>query len=127
MKNCKNFKIYKFKFAYPNGDSAKANKERWKRAQELTNFKIKLIDNFCSLSFKGLGTYSFLNSERVPYKKEWLTSPFEIGQDMLQEEIGMEFHYSWDQLYIAVPLTNINMIQFFDSNVPSWVTIVKKI
>lgn len=128
MKNCKNFKIYKFKFAYPYGESFDASKERWKRAKEMTDFKVKLIDEFCSLKFVDLGQHTFFSGkERVPYKKPWLTSPFEIGQDMLQEEQGIEFHYSWDQLYIAVPLSKPNIIEFFDGNIPEWVTIVKKI
>lgn len=127
MKNCKNFKIYKFKFAHPSGSSTRANKERWKRAEDLTSFQIKLIDEFCSLSFKDLRIYSFLNEERICYKKDWLISPFEIGQDMLQEEMGIEFHYYWDQLYVAVPITKTDIIKFFDDNVPNWVTTVKRI
>jgi len=128
MKNCKNFKIYKFKFAYPNGSSERAYKERWKRAKNLTAFQIKLINNFCSLNFMELGKHTFYWKEnRIPYKKEWLTSPFEIGEDMLEEEMGMEFHYNWDQLYMAVPLTNLTLIDFFEQNKPNWVTTVKKI
>ena len=72
-------------------------------------------------------TYSFLNEERICYKKDWLTSPFEIGQDMLQEEMGIEFHYYWDQLYVAVPITKTDIIKFFDDNVPNWVITVKRI
>ena len=45
MKNCKNYKIYKFKFAI-HGESHKKRLESWKKAQELTEFKMKLINNF---------------------------------------------------------------------------------
>ena len=122
MKNCKNFKIYKFKYAYPKGDSEKSNQERWKRAEDMTNFKIKLIDNFCCLNFKELSN-PFLKNP----KKYSLISPFEIGLEILEKEENIQSHYYWDNLYIAVPLTKPNIIDFFDKNIPTWVTTVKRI
>ena len=123
MNNGKNFKIYKFKVAYPNGDGKRATKERWKRAQELTDFKVKLINNFCSDNFQELCNKSINGTLYKGYR----ISPFDAGVEMLEDEYGMHFGNYWDQLYVAVPISNLSLIDFFDKNIPGWVTIVKKI
>lgn len=123
MINCKNFKIYKFKFAYPHGDGEKPTKERWRRGRELTTFKQILIDNFCSNNFQELCNKSIDGTIYKGYR----ISPFDTGVDMLQDEYGLHFGYYWDQLYIAVPISNLPLINFFEQNKPNWVTTVKKI
>lgn len=123
MKNCKNFKIYKFGYNYPKGRGTKSHRIRWERAEDLSQFKIKLFNKYCSLNFQELCNKSMSG---VRYKG-YLTSPFDRGSDMLQDEHGLHFGNYWDQLYIAVPITKTDIIDFFDNNIPSWVTTVKKI
>ena len=130
------YKIYKFDFTY---SKSKASEEkqtavRWERANELTKFKQKMIDELNHENFNELRKYT-LWAEPLGLKKEEYVSPrnypvfdcFEIGLDMLNTKFGLLNEYHWNSLYFLVPLNQPDLINFFENNKPSWVTNVSKI
>ena len=123
MKNCKSYKIFKFK---PLG---KTRKEIVKKNNYIAYYKVNLIDKFSKENFEELGKYFFSKSkkDKLVYHKPWLMGTFEIGLDMINEEYGVLFEYHWDYLYIAVPLKYEQIVNWFDENKPDWVTTVKRI
>jgi hypothetical protein len=131
MTNCKNYTIYKFFFATKMNTEA-GRKENWKRAQEYTDFKLKLINNFSPENFDELVKYTFfsegvLKKPRIPYKKNWLLSQFDIGMDMVKEKYGCKFECHWGSDYMAIPKIETELIKFFENNKPDWVKNVTKI
>ena len=111
----KKYKIYRFDiYAHmiKSKDEQKMNVLRWKYAGEYGEFKQQLIDKFCSKDFKTLAEDHFI--KKTPYKKEWIFGPFDIGQDMLEEEIGLICEEHWYYKYYKVPIDNKELISFFD-------------
>lgn len=130
MKNCKDYRIFKFK----NSIGIKTEKQRQKsygNAKELVKFKQRLIEKFSGETFDTLSRFwigpdkTFGNREK--YKKEWLSSPFDIGIDMLCEKYGLRWENHWDQLYVAIPLKHPDLLAFVEEIKPDWATVVKKI
>ena len=130
MTNCKHRKIYKFYYATPM-NTDKQHAENWKRAEEYNKFKRDLIDKFSPENYAELAKYTVwadaLNIPRVQYSKTWLHSQMDIGIDMLSDTYGIEFELQWSSMYIGIPLDAVDIIAFFESNKPSWVTTVKRI
>jgi hypothetical protein len=89
----------------------KLNKIRWQYAEEYTKFQIELFDRFCSLTFKELSDKYFLYKEN--YKKNWVIGVYDIGWDMLQDELGLVREYQWSYHYFKIPINNIELIKFF--------------
>lgn len=112
MKNCKNYKIYKFNYAI-SGNTDYMNRKRWIRANELTDFKIKLIDKFSCMSYQEWVSNHFLRS-------------FEKSFEYF-ESIGFQIETQWSSLYMGVPKDRTDIIEFIDNNSPNWTKVVKKI
>jgi hypothetical protein len=130
------YKIYKFDFTFSKSRASeeKQHKVRWERAQELTKFKHKLIDELNDEDFNALVKYTDwakpLGIEFVEYKSprnHYVSDRFEIGFDMLHTKFGMKAEYHWSSLYFFVPEDATVMIEFFEKNKPTWVTNVSKI
>lgn len=102
----------------------KLNKLRYQYAHEFTQFKIKLIDEFCSVTFKGIE----LLYETKRYSKSHIFGTFDIGLDMIKEESGLLQENHWMYVYYKIPIENKKMIDFFDKQVFSFnVKLVKRI
>ena len=130
------YKIYKFDFTFSKSKASeeKQDKVRWERAEEMTAFKKKLIDEMCDEDFETLVKYTSwakpLGIEHVEYKSprnHYVSDRFEIGFDMLHTKYGMKAEYHWNHLYLFVPQDATAMLEFFEKNKPSWVTNVSKI
>lgn len=130
------YKIYKFDFTFSKSKASeeKQDKVRWERAQEMTAFKKKLIDELCDENFEALVKYTLwaepLGVEYVEYKSPRnypAYDRFEIGMDMLNTKYGFKFESHWNHMYLFVPEDATAMLEFFEKNKPSWVTNVSKI
>lgn len=93
-------------------DMDKLTKLRWKYAGEHSEFKKDLINKFCSVSFNTLAiTYI---DPKIKYKKPWIFGPFDIGLDMLEEEVGLVMEFHWMYVYYKIPRDNVELIKFFE-------------
>ena len=90
----------------------KLNKLRWQYAGEHSEFKKDLIDKFCSVDFTTLAVSYFDSKNR--YKKPWIFGPFDIGLDMLEEEVGLVMEFHWMYVYYKIPRENVELIKFFE-------------
>jgi hypothetical protein len=79
---------------------------------EFGDFQIKLVDKFCSESFQVIIKKYFFGKEK--YKKPSITGIFDIGMDLLSEEIGLLLERHWSYLYFKVPKDNIELVRFFE-------------
>lgn len=131
----KYYKIYKFDYTCSKSQSK--NEERlhllrWERANQMTNFKKKLIDDLCPENFDELMKYTpYQRSERIEYKSSQynhvLFDAFEIGLDMLFKKYGMRYEHHWSSVYFLIPKEHQELIQYFDKNIPDWVVNLKRI
>lgn len=120
----KNFKIYKFgKKKYANKDEDK----RYEIFMERASLKTAFLESVANKFIKGGMTWIFEIARNETYNKNYMRWPHAIMRDILSDEYKIKFRIVWDQEYICVPLENKNMIEFFDKNIPEYVTIVKKI
>jgi len=94
-------------------DEQKMRELRWKYAGEYTDFMIRLLNRFCSLNFTELGELYF--SPANSYKKSWIFGPYDIGMDMLEEELGLIREHQWMYVYFKIPRENVDMVEFFTS------------
>jgi hypothetical protein len=124
MKNCKNFKIFKFKYAIP-VDTSKQRVESMRRANLMTNFKIKFIDAFA----EDLWETMLHKQYKGDYKDQpdYYLSPYERGLEQIENNHGTQWTIQSSSWYIAIPLANKKMIEFMDKNTPDYVTTVQKI
>ena len=137
MVNCKNYKIYKFNFSIKRSNDlndTKLHSDRKIRIQEMFDFKKKLIDKFASEKYDDLIKYTLLakyyNIEYVEYVSDrvWpYSSQVDIGLDILQKEYDVRCENHWYHKYFIVPIVHQDIIEFFDSNIPSWVVTVKRV
>lgn len=95
----------------------KLNKLRWKYASEYTQFQIDLINNFCSKNFEELNFYYYeIDPETGHFKKYkdgHIFGPYDIGHDMLKDELGLLREHHWMYIYYKVPRSNEKLISFF--------------
>ena len=114
-------KMLKFK------DEDASHKIRYEYAKVYTVFKTDLINKFCSVSWENLNKkYGYIKPAK--YVKEWIFGPFDIGDDMLQEETGLRKEHHWMYVYYKIPKVNKEMVEFFDKySLPFNVKLVKKI
>jgi len=135
MRKCKDYKIYKFNVVISKKEGIKnLSKDRWARAQESTQFKIKLINTLAPENFEALSKYT-LFAKPLGLKMEEYVSPrghytsdaYEIGLDMLHTKYGLLMEHHWSYTYYFVPLNQPELLEFFENNKPSWVTNVKRI
>ncbi len=106
MKNCKNFKIYKFDTGMRDRiKNVKNLSLQFQRSKELTNFKEKMINelsgsNFDEISEKHCMLSVYYNKHRKiqePYKKNWLFSVFDIGIDIVMEKQNIQYETHWEE------------------------------
>ena len=113
MKNCKDYIIYKFDNK-TSMETPEKRAKKWKKAQEFTDFKVNLINNFADENFDDLCKRKF-------------GSGFDIGMNMIEEKFDCKFECHWRHDYYAVPKIHKELIEFFENNIPDWVTKVSKI
>jgi len=131
----KDYKIYRFDVYLKmtkSKDEDKCHEQRWENAVHFNQFKENLINIFNEESFADLVKYTkyakYLNIEPAKYKKSWLFNQYEIGIDMLKENLGLCMEHQWGYIYFKVPLNQHRLIKFFDSyNPPFNIKIVKTI
>lgn len=132
------YKIYKFDFTGSKlriKDEKRQRQLSWDRANAMSVFKMKLISAMCDEKFEDLVKYTLfakpLKIEHVEYKSTQygheLWDSFEIGMDMLYGKYGMLHEHHWSSVYFLVPVDQKELIEYFDKNMPEWVTTVKKI
>jgi len=73
-------------------------------------FLIALLNKFCSKNFDGLSVYF---DSRIKYKKSYIFGPYDIGMDMLEEELGLRRESNWDYYYYKIPIENKELVDFF--------------
>lgn len=95
----------------------KLNILRWKYAMEHTEFEVDLINKFCSKNFIELGNeyYNFdiETGKFKKYKNGHVYGQFDIGYDMLKDEIGLLKETHWGYIYYKIPRSNEELIEFF--------------
>lgn len=103
----------------------KLNKIRWEYATAHTAFLHKLIDTFSGTTFDKL-CQDWI--DRIPYSKEWISSPHDRGIDIVKEKEGLLTVHQWMYLYYKIPIKNTKMINFFKKvNLPFNIKIVSKV
>jgi len=124
MKNCKDHKIFKFKYAIP-VDTSKQRVESMRRAQLKTRFIINLIDAFADELWEDLCRKHYEGVYRE--QPDFYLDSYERGLEQVEKNHKIQTTIQWSSWYLAVPLTNKKMLKFMDKNTPDYVTIVKKI
>lgn len=137
MENCKDYKIYKFDYSFHKSKKKEEirNKLRWDRCLEMSQFKVKLIDTYSPENFLDLHRYTslatLLKLEQAEYispnNKPMLFDSYEIGLDMIQTLYGVRLESHWMNQYYIVPIKHTDVIEWFDTNVPEWVTTVNRL
>ena len=124
MKNCKDHKIFKFKYAIP-VDTSKQRVESMRRAQLMTRFKINLIDAFADDKWEEINRKKWAGDYKE--QSDFYLDSYERGLEQVEKNHKIKTTIQWSSWYLAVPLTNKKMLKFMDKNTPDYVTIVKKI
>lgn len=119
----KTHRIFKFNINKSKNEE-KAHVENWNRAKLNTKFLRILIDNFSGTTLEKIGEKYFINKEE--YKKSHIIGTFEIAIDVLKENTGLEKACHWGYDYYAIPIDNVNFLQFFIENKPEHVTEIKR-
>lgn len=94
-------------------DEDKLRKLRWDYGGEYVEFTIDLINKFCSRNFEDL-SLEFFNPKNK-YKKSHIFGPYDVGMDMLEEELGLRREHNWNYIYFKIPRENEELIKFFES------------
>ena len=127
----KDYRIYKISTAYPIKKTDKGLEIFWKRCDEKIQLTQQFIEKYSGETFKSLLRFTafanLISEKQVPYSKPWLTNTLEIGKDMIMEKTGVLFQHHWRSEYWMVPKNRTDIIEWMDSNVPSWVSIVKRV
>ena len=120
--------IYKFNYL-----ESKSSVEKRRRTEEYLDFVRRLIDAFAPETYAAItGNYTFWSRKNsgIDDVDSWaykgnLTDTREIGLDMLHEFCGV-IHNRQDSMFLYVPLSNPEILDRFDNNIPSFVTTVKR-
>lgn len=133
------YKIFKFDVILVKRgvDSQLVNRRRMARCQEWHKFELQFLDKFCREKNHDLQRYTLLakhlGMQQETYRRKdgtenpTLFHAHEIAWDMLQEDSGVKLLRVWDYHYVAIPLEQHEMIDFFEQNAPSWRSTVKQI
>ena len=128
MKNCRSLKIYKYDIDMKGRVRNESNRvRRWKRVQELVDFKNSFIDKFNSETQKELHKYDWRNPDSIPYKNARWRDINEVAFDMMHDDFGLQTEHQWTYFYIGVPLERTDIIEYLDENNPTWCKTVERI
>jgi hypothetical protein len=131
MKNCKSKYIIKVDYAVSmKKDNGAENR---KRASEKFEFEKILIEKFSGVSLDYISE-NYTNQRRYIHKLEplvyngkyWL-SYMNVGLEMLIDKYGIVIENHYDNMYIAIPNEQVEVIEFIKSIQPKWFSTVKKI
>jgi hypothetical protein len=131
MKNCKSKYIIKVDYAVSmKKDNGAKNR---KRASEKFEFEKILIEKFSGVSLDYISE-NYTNQRRYIHKLEplvyngkyWL-SYMNVGLEMLIDKYGIVIENHYDNMYIAIPNEQVEVIEFIKSIQPKWFSTVKKI
>lgn len=103
-----------FAKCYKTKDKEKLRLVQHRNYGEEMEFNQALFNKFCSKNFEELGIYFF--SKNV-YKadKPYIMGPYNVGYDMLEDELGLIRQSSWDYYYYKIPRENKELVDFFTS------------
>ena len=131
MKNCKDKVIFKFDVILNNrGNSLATNREKHKRAEEKVLFFIDFIEKFSPYNYREIVdmVYKLTDEAKdIPTGYEHLRDPLELGREIVGDQHNISYQMAWDMLYVGINKGNIDVLEYFEKNTPSWVTKVKKI
>lgn len=123
----KDYIIYKLQYAAEDYDIT------FKQAAEYNQLIRKLIDAFAPENCSEIGRkYTFWSEENLHKETEefaykgHLVDTRDIGLEMLWETHGIINNHQWRSMYIYIPVTKPEIIEFMEQNKPSWVTTVKR-
>jgi hypothetical protein len=131
MKNCKSKYIIKVDYAVSmKKDNGAENR---KRATEKFEFEKILIEKFSGVSLDYISE-NYTNQRKYIHKLEplvyngkyWL-SYMNVGLEMLIDKYGIVIENHYDNMYIAIPNEQVEVIEFIKSIQPKWFSTVKKI
>lgn len=101
-----------FTKCYKTKDKEKKRLIQHRNYGEEMEFSQALFNKFCSMNFEQLGIYFYAANK---YKKSWIFGPYNVGYDMLEEELGLIRENHWDYYYYKIPIENKELVEFFTS------------
>ncbi len=115
MRNCKNFKIYKFRYNIKNFDML--DLESRERIREYHNFKMWFINMFSGKPWMSWAKDAF----------HMYTDPTEDAIHYMETHFGIHAGVYWGSWCLAIPISRSDMIEWVDRNVPKWTEVKKRI
>ncbi len=95
---------------YKTKDKEKKRLVQHRNYGEEIEFNQALFNKFCSKNFEELQIYHYPANQ---YKKSWIFGPYNVGYDMLEEEVGLRRESHWDYYYYKIPIENKELVNFF--------------
>jgi len=127
----KNNKLYRH-FTFDIFGKGLPQTEMNRRHKEYTDLVDLVVEKFSPLKKQEIlqfthwhGDFSIIGPV-VKYKKEYLIQYNEIAQDILAEHLGLVFGTQWDNYYISIPRTQIEILELIDANPPSFMREISK-
>jgi hypothetical protein len=131
LRGCKSRHIIKIDYAVDiEQDNGEENR---KRAIEKFDFESQLINKFSGVSVDFiLENYTRTrihvhNLEPLVYNDKYWLKYMDIGLEMLKDRHGIIIEHHYDNMYLAIPNNESEIITFIQSIQPEWFTTVLKI